>query len=262
MIKIENNILLSHTQKKKEKKEEKANNMNAKLSLPAIERNECYSPPHYPSPHITSFGISQSLEEPNNKILLIHDSESTDNPKFHQVLTTNANFLNYRSPFYEVISRHCVMPLFYKQLIQFTFNLPIKFVSDIHKTIIHQRYNNKNNNNKKRNNKDNNNDNNMEYNTALHIRLFDIKQSKHCAWERNNFEIYINKTKVELPIHNSNNNNNDMNKNNESVVHFVQPLDISNYASKCMSFEIICRKTNFYGAAAIEVVSIIDINNV
>eukprot|EP01084_Bolivina_argentea_P248077 414966_1 len=162
-------------------------------------------------------------------------------------VTQNPEFLGNRSPFYETVSRHIVMPICQKQLINFQFNLPSMFLSDI--------------NNTKRKNKKKKNNNNSNNNKLLHLRLFDIKNNKHCEMDINGFKLKINQIEIKLP-NVKKNKNKKKNKKSNSKFRFVLPLDISKYASKSMSFEISCHKSVFHGAASIEIVNLLNVNQV
>eukprot|EP01084_Bolivina_argentea_P168811 292670_1 len=56
--------------------------------------------------------------------------------QYSNKLTTDPQFLGNRSPFYETVSRHCVMPICQKQLINFQFNLPKRYVDDIRRSLM------------------------------------------------------------------------------------------------------------------------------
>merc|ERR1712113_568216 len=84
------------------------------------------------------------------------------------------------------ISRHCVMPICQKQLINFQFDLPQNYVSDIKNGL-------------KAKHRRRANDDGSTYQRVLHIRLFDLSAIKHVAWTCDDFILKINKKQIKLP---------------------------------------------------------------
>eukprot|EP01084_Bolivina_argentea_P184244 317807_1 len=162
-------------------------------------------------------------------------------------LTSDENFLGHRSPFYECLSRHCVMPICQKQLINFQFNLPPHYVSDIQK---HRK-------SKKHHTKHVNHDA-TSHQRLLHIRLFDLTHRKHIEFDES-FLIKINGAEIKIDT-TKNKKKKKPTKKKSKVFKYVQPLDISKHASATMSFEIACHKAVFYGAASIEIVNLLTVD--
>lgn len=94
--------------------------------------------------------------------------------QYSSQLTSNPSFLGNRSPFYQTISRHCVMPICQKQLINFQFNLPPHWVADIQKSFKRS---------KSKSKTPIKNSDGSSTKRLLHIRLFDLNGAKHVEWD-------------------------------------------------------------------------------
>lgn len=207
----------------------------------------------------TSSSRSPSISKPNspnNPNQRIPQSNHTSVPttrqtnQYSDALTSNPSFLGNRSPFYETISRHCVMPICQKQLINFQFNLPQNYVGDI-----------KNGLRSKKRRKENHDQTKCK--RVLHIRLFNLSTTKHVEWNPDYFILKINKNKIKMPSSNKDKNKKKRKMGTKSKgFRFIQPLDISKYALPTMSFEIHCHLNAFHGAASIEIVNILTVDEI
>ena len=211
-------------------------------------------------PNQSQSNQSQSNHSQSNQSLIISKNKTCDDGQESQgngqKLTSDPRFLENRSPFYETVSRHCVMPICQKQLINFQFNLPNNFVKDIQNKLKSQKKLNKKNSIKQLNKTING------HNRVLQIRLFDLKQKKHVDWSPELFKLLINNKQVEIPQILTDKNKKKKLGQKAKGFRFVQPLDISKFAKERMDFEIACHKDIFHGAASIEIVNLLTVDQV
>lgn len=160
--------------------------------------------------------------------------------QYSNQLTTLPEFIGNRSPFHETMSRHCVMPICARQLINFQFNLPAEYVQDIRRSL---RTKHKASASSKP--KD------TSPHRLLHIRLFDLAETRHVDWDPDLLHLKINRKDVRIPpllSSKSKSKSKAAHKaNTVDPLRLVQPLDISKHAEHTMSFEIACHKSVFYG---------------
>jgi len=160
------------------------------------------------------------------------------------------------------------MPICQKQLINFQFNLPPHWVSDIQQSFKHSRAKHRSASAAKRRkalppivNSDGSSTKRL-----LHIRLFDLQMAKHVDWDSTLFVLKINDHNVKMPPLPDQKGKNKKKKKKKAaedkVFRFVQPLDISSHAMNCMTFEIACHKAVFQGAASIEIVNLLTVEEI
>ena len=178
------------------------------------------------------------------------NNNNNNNNEYSSKLTQDPNFLSFRSPFYETLSRHCVMPICQKQLINFQFNLPKHYVKQI-KECYKQKTQNK---------KEEEEEEGEE--RVLHIRLFDLTETKHVDWSPQLFVLKINEKSVTIPDLIKDKDKKKKLGQKAKGFQFVQPLDISKYADERMDFEIACYKEIFHGAASIEIVNVLSVEQI
>ena len=207
----------------------------------------------------SSTSSSPSITTPSSPTNNNHHHHTIPTPKpltaeqqrtqhYSDQLTSNPSFLGNRSPFYETVSRHCVMPICQKQLINFQFNLPPNYVGDI-----------KNGLRSKKRRKCNHDNSTTQ--RVLHIRLFNLSTTKHVEWNPDYFKLRINDKSIKMLSSNKQKKKNKMGSKSKGF-RFIQPLDISKYASSTMSFEIRCLLNIFHGAASIEIVNVLTVDEV
>merc|ERR1711991_558149 len=99
-------------------------------------------------------------------------------------------------------------------------------------------------------------------NRVLQIRLFDLKEKKHVDWSPELFKLLINEKEVEIPPILTDKSKKKKIGQKAKGFRFVQPLDISKFAKERMDFEIACHKDIFHGAASIEIVNLLTVDQV
>jgi len=182
--------------------------------------------------------------------------------QYSSQLTSNPEFLGNRSPFFQTISRHCVMPICQKQLIHFQFNLPAHWVDDIQQSFKRFKSKPATTSTATAQPATTNNSDGSSTRRLLHIRLFDLKGARHVEWEPEVFVLKINNEEVVVPPLPAPKKKAKRKKAALRPFRFVQPLDISGHAMNEMTFEIACYRPVFHGAASIEIVNLLSVKQI
>lgn len=146
-------------------------------------------------------------------------------------LVKHINFIEGRSPFYHVLKRCCVMPVFAKKRIQFRISLSTEDVNHLLHSQLQNCYKKK----------------------GLHLRMFNSVTHEHQQWSTSNCEVCINNRRIMID------NRDKRTGTKKRGHHIVAPLVITAYSNTNMDFEITSNG-NFCGVAVIEIVLVYSVD--
>jgi len=225
---------------------------NALLAAHQLQQQQQQQQHSHPSVAVTAPAAAAATPSTTTTTTTTHHQQQQQ----HRMLS-DPEFLNTRSPFYETISRHCVMPICHKQRINFQFNLPRNYVHDVHAYLRTQQAQPP---------PPPSSAAALPPPRVLHIRLYDLEHKQHTEWKLGEFELRINDQTVHIP-HSPADAAAAAVKDREKerkakACRFIQPLDISQFAREAMNFELKCFKNQFYGAASIEIVNVLSVDQI